>query len=440
MIRLWTVLALYLVNLPSADSLFVIALTLPMLAMVIVGLWQLKSRDFQLGDVFWFCLFVYFVISPLQRIHGDQLGGATAITAYAYEPAEYVQAMLVVVLFAFPFLFVSMKSSEGQAGGDVRPGMPFILLVNIVAFILFAMSEGGLERLLSSRLEQDASQPFIASMLFLAMQSATACLVAANFRQSQRRFALLLLSLLVLALLSVARNPFNAPRFMLLAVWGPVFLALAGGRISATKFYVSSLLALTVLFPVLNVTTRSGMDGLRGLPQISVVGNFFDIPSIDVFDMAVHCIRYMATHDHMWGEKLTAVVLFFIPRAIWPGKPIVGGLDIGNDLFAAGMYGTPNLSFFLGCDFYMDFGFVGVVLGGVLCAFLMAAVIRLSEDRFFGVPVPQLFVAASLPILLRGPVGAVLPLFVCQMFVTKLLAVSLRRSDRPANATQLWRV
>ncbi|MCS4092134.1 hypothetical protein FHT76_003800 [Rhizobium sp. BK176] len=442
MIRLGTVLALYLLNLPFADSLFVVGLSLPLFAIVIVGLGRLRSRDFEIGDIFWFCLFIYFVISPLQRIHGDRIGGATAITAYAYDPAEYALAMLVVVVFAFPFLFVSMQSDEQPAATDVRPAIPFILFLNVVAFILFAMSEGGFERLLSSRLEQDGSQPFIASMLFLAVQSASACLVAAYCRLSPRRLTAVSMLLLVLVLLAVARNPFNAPRFVLLAVWGPVFLALAGGKLSAAKFYLCGLVALTILFPILNITTRSGLEGLQDLSQVSVVGNFFDIPSVDVFDMAVHSVRYMSTHDLMWGEKLTAVVLFFVPRAVWPGKPIVGGLDIGNDLFAAGMYGTPNLSLFLGCDFYMDFGFVGVVLGGFACAFLLGAMIRFNQDRFFGVRVLQFFIAASLPILLRGPVGAVLPLFVCQLFVAKLLSVSLRRFVQPPAqlaAVRAWR-
>lgn len=65
MIRLWTVTALYLTNLPFADSLFVVVLTLPMFLMVLVGLYRIRSRRFEIGDVFWFCLFVYFVISPL---------------------------------------------------------------------------------------------------------------------------------------------------------------------------------------------------------------------------------------------------------------------------------------------------------------------------------------------------------------------------------------
>lgn len=436
MTRLWTVVGLYLLNLPLADSAFAIVLTLPMFAMVVGGMLRLRSRFFQIGDVFWFCLFIYFVISPLQRINGDYIGGSTVITAYAYEQAEYVLAMLVVVIFAFPFLFVPMQSDETSAVTDLRPNIPAVLVVNVAAFILFAMSEGGLERLLSSRLQQDASQGFIASPLFLAVQSATACLVAAYSRQSKQTLTSAFLLVAVLVLLALARNPFNAPRFILLAVWLPVLLALAGGRISAAKFYVCGLLALTVLFPVLNVTTRLGLGGLQDVSQISIVGNFFDIPSVDVFDMAVHCIRYMSTHDFMWGEKLAAVLLFFVPRSIWPGKPIVGGLDVGGDLFAAGMYGTPNLSFFIGCDFYMDFGLAGVTAGGIVSALVLRAMIRSGQDGFFGIRLMLFFIAASLPILLRGPVGAVIPLFVCQFLVMKLLAVWLRQSAAQTNAVQ----
>jgi hypothetical protein len=116
----------------------------------------------------------------------------------------------------------------------------------------------------------------------------------------------------------------------------------------------------------------------------------------------------------VWGEKLGAIVLFFVPRALWPGKPIVGGLDIGNELFAAGMYGTPNLSFFVGCDLYMDFGFVGVALGGVVAAVALRSAVKADRGVFGGLRVVALrarLVAAD-PAARAG--RAVLPLFVCQ--------------------------
>lgn len=418
MIRVWAVMGLYFVNLPFADGLFVVALTLPMLSVVTVGLYRLRSSRFQIGDMFWFCLFIFFVISPLQRMHGDTIGGATAITAYAYQSLEYVVAMLIVLVFTFPFLFVAMEQRGEEMPAGARPGPLLLTAVNVIAFALFAASEGGLERLLSPRLEQDPSQAFIASMLFLGLQSITVCVAAGSFSVSRHKLASAGHLLLMLVLLGVARNPFNAPRFVLLAVWGPVVLALVGGRVSAAKFYAACLLALTIAFPILNITTRSGLDGMRDLSGISIVGNFFDIPSVDVFDTAVHAVRFMSEQDGMWGAKLVAVVLFFVPRTVWPGKPVVGGLDIGNQLFAAGMYGTPNLSFFLGCDFYMDFGFAGVAIGGILSAVLLGLAVKSRAGIFFGLPVLHFLIASSLPILLRGPVGAVLPLFVCQVFVT----------------------
>jgi hypothetical protein len=431
MIRIWTVLALYLTNLPFTDSLFVALLTLPMFAMVVMGLFKIRSRQFQIGDVFWFCLFLYFVLSPLQRIHGERIGGATEITAYAYDTSEFVTAMLVVVLFCLPFLFVSMERTDPPAAKPRSP--PFLVLVplNVLAFIPFVLSEGGLDRLLSSRLEQDPTQMFIGSILFLGLQSITACLVVVRFRVSRRWSAGLFSVALVIGLLALARNPFNAPRFMLLCAWGPVLMALVGGRIPVAWFYCACLLALTVVFPVLSITTRSGLDGLAELSRISVVDNFFDVPSVDVYDTAVHAVRFMTTHDHMWGEKLLAIVLFFVPRALWPGKPVVGGLDIGNELFAAGMYGTPNLSFFVGCDLYMDFGLVGVMLGGVIAAALLRVALKVDWGVFDGLRVSHLVIVSSLPILLRGPVGAVLPLFVCQ--VIAIVALSLRSRRRAAH-------
>jgi hypothetical protein len=110
----------------------------------------------------------------------------------------------------------------------------------------------------------------------------------------------------------------------------------------------------------------------------------------------------------------------------------VGGLDVGNELFAAGMYGTPNLSFFVGCDLYMDFGFAGVVLGGVVTAMLLRSVLMAKWGVFGGISVSRVLIVSSIPILLRGPVGAVLPLFVCQIAVLLALSRPVRDQVYPA--------
>jgi hypothetical protein len=45
---------------------------------------------------------------------------------------------------------------------------------------------------------------------------------------------------------------------------------------------------------------------------------------------------------------------------------------------------------------------------------------------FGGLRLSHFVLASSLPILLRGPVGAVLPLFVCQAFVVLVSSLPLR--------------
>jgi hypothetical protein len=68
------------------------------------------------------------------------------------------------------------------------------------------------------------------------------------------------------------------------------------------------------------------------------------------------------------GSTLLVTALGFIPRAIWPEKPV----GIGKDLtrYYVGPYYEPtegySVTVTLPADLYLNFGWVGVVLGGFL--------------------------------------------------------------------------
>lgn len=431
MIRVTIVLALYGVNAIFAANPAAIALTLPVLLLVLIGLGRIRSPLFQIGDMFWFCVFIFFALSPLQRMGDGTIGGDWSVTRFTYESGEYLMAMAIALLFLAPFAFVRMEAPAGHIPVGAKPPAQWVFGLNLVSFVLFVVLQGGVEQVLSPRLEQTSSDATMLSQIFLASQAVTAAILMANARQAHgKRTVLPLLSIAIL-LLIIVRNPFNASRFSLLAAWVPLVLAMFGGRIHVGWFYAAALGALLVVFPILSLTTRQGIEGMGQIGEIAFSENLLGIPFIDVFDTLVHAVRYMSTQDWMLGQKLVAILLFFVPRSLWPDKPIVGGLDIGQSLFDAGMAGTPNLSFFIGADLYMDFGLVGVALGGVLCALLMARACASRMRIFYGDAIIHFVIIASLPILLRGPVGAVLPLVSCQIGVLILLS----RIARPARTT-----
>ena len=87
--------------------------------------------------------------------------------------------------------------------------------MNVVTAIIFVFTEGGLSNLLAARLEQAAADKFIGSLLFLGLQSVSAAMFVAEVRAGKRGLRWALPMLVVLGLLALTRNPFNAPRFTL---------------------------------------------------------------------------------------------------------------------------------------------------------------------------------------------------------------------------------
>jgi hypothetical protein len=130
--------------------------------------------------------------------------------------------------------------------------------------------------------------------------------------------------------------------------------------------------------------------------------------------------------------------LFFVPRKIWPNKPILGGLVVGEDLYENYGAGTPNLSFFFGGDLYLDFSWAGPIIGFLLLGGLWRFTYRraLSVD---GLNVIHLVTIGSIPILMRGPLGAVIGYYFCLLVASILLYIlgdSRRFFDKSENRRQ----
>ena len=61
-------------------------------------------------------------------------------------------------------------------------------------------------------------------------------------------------------------------------------------------------------------------------------------------------------HGMQWGRQLLGALLFFVPSAVWSGKPLASGIFIANYLIANYSMWFTNLSAPLIAEGYLDFG------------------------------------------------------------------------------------
>ncbi len=79
----------------------------------------------------------------------------------------------------------------------------------------------------------------------------------------------------------------------------------------------------------------------------------------DAFSMLTTIFDYVREFGITWGGQLLGALLFFVPRAIWPGKPSGSGHTAIN---ALGQYDFSNVSAPLLAEGYINFGFLGIIL------------------------------------------------------------------------------
>lgn len=435
--RLFFTMGLWIYGILTAKEIFPIALTFPTFLVIAYQLSKIRGYLFGAADMLWLCFMIFFVVVPCQVISSYAfIDGAVGGLTYTLE--EFVLAELIILLFFLAFIlggrFVRQKSRSTIISGSeffyfiALSGWRILLLIALIVFGFLSCIyfSGGVNNLLLPRLEKNSDDVSFISFAFLSLVVVSVLLVAKVIDRGRSvakyEFSKLLKLILIFGagMLLVLVNPFNSARFFLVGTWLPIVLAYLGDRAKYYYVYSIILFGLFVVMPVLSVVSRFGLSAFGDLADSSYVKDVYIIKDVDIFDTLVHAVRFMDSADYFLGENIVAIFLFFVPRSFWVGKPIVGGLQVGNDLYSKAYAGTNNLSFFIAGDFYMDFGWIGILV----CAAIMGYFWNkfYSSNAKFGVHhnLKELIVIGSLPILIRGPVGAVIGFFVCMMVFSKL--------------------
>lgn len=437
--RLLIYFGYYLFNILYGVDVAVFYCTLPLALLCFLEVATIRERYFTLRDMFWFLTYLFFVIAPLQRIENGTLMGGP-VDGYVVTNPDLMVASAIPFIFAAVISVASrlLPPSQKPEIDYVVPGrrMPILTLTMVALFIIYvAMS--GVGNLFLSRYEKGEAELAGASF-FYAAQIVTAAISATIIRAMivrniRGKAPYLIQFAIILACLALTANPVNSARYFVLAAWLPLFLILFGGKVGATKIYAALGVALIFVMPIMSITTRFGLEGLADIEGFSQ--NAFRIPFLDVFDLLCYEINFIGQNGFYWGQKTLGILLFFVPRVFWEGKPSLLALDMGDLLVSLKMAGTDNLSMFVGGEFYADAGLFGVFF---LTVALSGLLIGVASRRLFtvnGMALPVLVFMAALPILLRGPLAANLLLTVSQyVFMFAIVPLIARPSQTVTRA------
>lgn len=204
-----------------------------------------------------------------------------------------------------------------------------------------------------------------------------------------------ILSALVLLLV----NPISSPRY----VFGTVALSLAaaaGAYATLRRFRIVALSAIAgmlVVFPVLDSFRVATNQGVKTVDVVAALSS----GDFDAFGQLMNTLDYVQAHGITWGSQFLGVVTFWVPRSLWPAKPV----DTGILLAEFKGYTFTNLSASLWTEFFVNGGWILLCVGMLLVGYAARLADRRVEADLQLRPMPATLyaiLAFYMLIILRG--------------------------------------
>ena len=226
--------------------------------------------------------------------------------------------------------------------------------------------------------------------------------------------------------LLIVVNPLSSARYSL----GTVFFALAvfaGAVVTPSRVRVTLIAALAGLifiFPLADAFRRPEVNLVRD----GFFGEYMGNPDYDAFWQVANALSYVVDELVQPGRQALGSALFWVPRAIWPDKPV----DTGILLAEYRGYSFDNLSAPLWAELLVNGGLPLLIIGFVLTGFALRVMDRrllpaFTSARYWAI------IGAVFPvyttILLRGSLlqatGAVFIAVACLLVVRERKQVYL---------------
>ncbi|WP_298833920.1 O-antigen polymerase [uncultured Planococcus sp.] len=244
-----------------------------------------------------------------------------------------------------------------------------LFIFGILSFLVATAGLGGISNLFLPRNEltlaiatNDSTSNLILNSLlrtpvFIALLYALYTWVYRKQKGFTKRNATVLLMILGLFLITaVASNPISTSRYWVGTIYlSVVFVVLRWKKMTQSLLIVGMLLLILVIFPYADVF-RNAIEFNVEIESVSET--FTQNGDFDAFQQFLNVQMYSEANGLTYGKQLLGVALFWVPRSVWPDKPIGTGATTSEFLG----YNFTNVSAPLWVEFYINFGLIGIFL------------------------------------------------------------------------------
>lgn len=173
-----------------------------------------------------------------------------------------------------------------------------------------------------------------------------------------------------------ANNPLAGARTWTLMVSLALFVVMLLARRSNGVFLIPGIVLGLLLMPGLNAGRYSeNFDPAMVTPDFQAAEDSFTSGDFDAYSNLILTNRLVEAHGATDGQQLVGALLFWVPRALWPEKPV------GSGAYMAGLMDLPwaNISCPLPSEAVINFGFWGIPL----FALIFGALVYVVDQRYY---------------------------------------------------------
>lgn len=314
-----------------------------------------------------FCFIFYGIAAYNQYLNNSFIYGLQV-------PPERLVYILMIVLMWIMFFFLGSKIGGKQKANafifspllkkKIKFNYAFVVFCTLLSsgIALYTVSQSGFENLLS-RSTGDSSflmESKSGSLLFTAFMRNTVVYglaIAIVFHQRCSPIKLLLPIQFICCL--ITNSPLGLSRYNVAIVYLGILLLMIP---KIRKNFISVFfLGFIILFPMFNLFRRMSLteitpEMLKG--SINGISENFLSGDFDAFSMIINTVNHIGDYGITFGYQLAGVLFFFVPRLVWPEKPVGSGYMVRT------MQGESfvNVSSPLIAESLINFGVIGVIV------------------------------------------------------------------------------
>ncbi|MBN2423831.1 MAG: O-antigen polysaccharide polymerase Wzy [Calditrichaceae bacterium] len=394
--------------------------------------------------------YLFFVIGPVVQLKNhitNDLLPNTFIINYNY----IIQTNLYIVLFLFVFIVSYLYLKNRQKNFFRKPDktklsirdyqIVSIILIIITIFIMMIYSNIIYNLFFFREKDFGFSTHFnliISRTLFMLPLSVV--ILSWYYRKTKKIFlALFFISLILLIFL---KNPFTDKRNAIGAIYlcilffmFPVFFK------TNFRTFIFLFTIMVILFPLSSIFTHSmfGFALFSEKPIELIIYEFTKSDLLDEFNRLDYdtwsefntTIEYVNINGISYGKQLGNALLFFIPRAIWPGKPLNSGFEIGNYIMNNYPLNYNNLSESYVAEGYINFGIIGILIYPIILSISIIYMSNWLKSKDILKKTTTIYFSFHLVFLLRGDftngfvyfIGTYIAVYLIPKFILFLLRI-----------------